>query len=281
MIFDQVQDAANALHEFLQKYAPVTLLTGAGLSTDSGIPDYRDAQGKWKRNPPMQHREFMDDGELRKRYWGRSLHGWPTLYHAQPNQAHLKIAQLQQQGLIGTIITQNVDGLHQRAGSTDVIDLHGYANEMICMSCGERSARLTMHERCLASNPDFELSKLAKETHVAPDGDADIEVDFSTFNVPDCLNCGGILKPDVVYFGDNVPRPRVEQAQEALRQSNALLVIGSSLMVFSGFRFARQAAAAEQPIALLTKGTTRADALAALKLDVPITPTLQALGSNG
>ncbi len=277
MIFDQAHDAAKALQNFLLTHGPVTLLTGAGLSTDSGIPDYRDATGKWKRKPPMQHHEFMGDAELRKRYWGRSLHGWPTLYHAQPNAAHHKITQLQQQGLINTIITQNVDGLHQRAGSERVIDLHGYANEMICMGCGAKSARLEMHERCLADNPHFKLSTLAKETHVAPDGDADIEVDFSSFRVPECLRCGGILKPDVVYFGDNVPRPRVAQAQTALEQSNGLLVIGSSLMVFSGFRFARQAAAAQQPIALLTRGDTRADDLAALKLNVPITETLQAL----
>ncbi|RUO60631.1 NAD-dependent protein deacetylase [Pseudidiomarina insulisalsae] len=277
MIFNQVADAAAALQNFLITRQPVTLLTGAGLSTDSGIPDYRDAHGQWKRNPPMQHHEFMGDSELRKRYWGRSLHGWPTLYHAQPNAAHYAIAALQRQGLIDTIITQNVDGLHQRAGSDRVINLHGYANDMICMSCCAHSQRLDMHERCLAANPDFKVSRLAEETHVAPDGDADIEVDFSSFVVPECLYCGGILKPDVVYFGDNVPRPRVEQAQQALRDSNALLVVGSSLMVFSGFRFARQASAENQPIALLTRGTTRADQLASLKLDTDISATLQAL----
>lgn len=197
MLFDQVQDAARALKLFLRDHAPVTILSGAGLSTDSGIPDYRDANGKWKRTPPMQHHEFMGNSEFRKRYWGRSLNGWPTLYHAQPNAAHLAITRLQKKGLVDTIITQNVDGLHQRAGSQRVIDLHGYANEMICMNCGVKSPRLDMHQRCLAANPQFKLSQLNKDTHVAPDGDADIEFDFSSFNVPACRKCNGILKLDV------------------------------------------------------------------------------------
>lgn len=273
MQISDVTEAASALHQFIQQQQPLTVLTGAGLSTASGIPDYRDAKGQWKRNPPMQHQEFMRDGELRKRYWGRSMHGWPVLYHAQPNAAHHALAELQHQGLLGTIITQNVDGLHQRAGSRDVIDLHGYANDMICMSCQARSPRLAMHERCIDLNPHF----AALQAGSAPDGDADLETDFSDFRVPDCTACGGILKPDVVYFGDNVPRERVERAQAALRNSGGLLVIGSSLMVFSGFRFARQAAADSQPIALLTLGTTRADSLAQLRLNTDISETLSSL----
>lgn len=270
MQISDVTEAASALQQFIQRHQPLTVLTGAGLSTASGIPDYRDANGQWKRNPPMQHQEFMRDLALRKRYWGRSMHGWPVLYHAQPNAAHHALAKLQQQGLLGTIITQNVDGLHQRAGSRDVIDLHGYANDMICMSCHARSPRLEMHERCFDLNPQF----AALQAGTAPDGDADLETDFSDFQIPDCRNCGGILKPDVVYFGDNVPRDRVERAQTILHNSGGLLVVGSSLMVFSGFRFARQAAAEGQPIALLTLGTTRADALAELRLNTDISDTL-------
>ncbi|WP_404399505.1 NAD-dependent protein deacetylase [Idiomarina seosinensis] len=258
------------LRQFLKQNHPVTVLTGAGLSTASGIPDYRDSQGNWKISPPVQHRDFMQDEQLRKRYWARALHGWPVLYHAQPNKAHYALAQMQGAGEIGTIITQNVDGLHQKAGATDVINLHGYANEMICMSCGAKSPRLDMHERCLALNPQFADMAAAP----LPDGDADIEADFDQFVIADCLNCGGILKPDVVYFGDTVPKTRVAEAKQALDSSSGLLVIGSSLMVFSGYRFARQAHAKGQPIALLTRGKTRADDLATIKLDVDISAVL-------
>jgi len=262
--------AREVLMRFLRENAPVTVITGAGLSTDSGIPDYRDSNGEWKRTPPVQHQDYMRSEAVRKRYWARSRFGWPVLYHAQPNSAHYAIAQLQQQGLIGSIITQNVDGLHQKAGAVDVINLHGYANEMVCMSCREMTPRLEMHERCVALNPDF----VALDATAAPDGDADLEADFNHFKIADCLSCGGILKPDVVYFGDNVPRPRVEKAQKRLQDSNALLAIGTSLMVFSGYRFARQASQSDKPIALLTLGKTRADDLATLKLNCAIKDVL-------
>lgn len=270
MHINQVAQASSALQELLSNYGPVTVLTGAGISTDSGIPAYRDTKGAWKSAPPMQHREYMSSNQARQRYWARSLHGWPKLYYAKPNAAHQTLAQWQAEGLIGTIITQNVDGLHQRAGSTNVIDLHGDANSMICMDCGQHSPRLDMHERCLALNPHY----ASLSPQVGPDGDAFLEGNFDDFHVPDCLHCGGVLKPYVVYFGDNVPRPRVEQAQQALQDSGGLLVIGSSLMVFSGFRFARQAHQAGQPLTLLNLGTTRADAIASLKLDTKIIPTL-------
>lgn len=212
----------------------------------------------------------MRDEHLRKRYWARALHGWPVLYNAQPNQSHHTLAQMQQRGEIGTIITQNVDGLHQKAGATDVIDLHGYANDMVCMGCGTKSPRIDMHERCLALNPQFANMNAA----ALPDGDADIEADFEQFTIADCLNCGGILKPDVVYFGDTVPKNRVAEAKHALFNSGGLLVVGSSLMVFSGYRFARQAHSDGQPIALLTRGKTRADDIATIKLDVDIASVL-------
>jgi len=262
--------AREVLMEFLHRHAPVTIITGAGMSTDSGIPDYRDSDGEWKRTPPVQHQDYMRSEAVRKRYWARSLFGWPVLYHAQPNSAHYAITQLQQQGLINHIITQNVDGLHQKAGAKNVINLHGYANDMVCMSCRQVTPRLEMHERSLKINPDFAVL----EATAAPDGDADLETDFDQFTVADCLSCGGILKPDVVYFGDNVPKTRVEEAQNVLKNSNALLAIGTSLMVFSGYRFARQAHQYNQPIALLTLGKTRADNLANIKLNCSIKDVL-------
>lgn len=263
------QQAAEALCSALRQ-GPWCVLTGAGISTDSGIPAYRDEEGQWKSPPPMQHQEFMVSHSARQRYWARSLHGWPQLYHAKPNRAHQILAQLQQQQRISTIITQNVDGLHQRAGSTEVIDLHGDANTMRCMQCSELSPRLEMHQRCLAANPHYQ----AMTPVVGPDGDAFLEGDFSDFDVPACLHCGGILKPDVVYFGDNVPRPRVEQAMQSVEQSAGLLVVGSSLMVFSGFRFARQTHQLGRPLTLLNLGKTRADNLASYRLQTPIIETL-------
>lgn len=266
-------ESAHLLARFLDQHKPVTALTGAGLSTGSGIPDYRDQQGAWKRPQPVQHQEFMTSAATRQRYWARSLAGWPALRDATPNPGHQALAQLEEQGLIGTIITQNVDGLHQRAGSQQVINLHGYANDILCMGCAARSPRTLMHERCLALNPDFDIQAAA----IGPDGDADLASDTHNFRVPDCPNCGGILKPDVVYFGDNVPKTRVQQARDALAQSGGLWVIGSSLMVFSGFRFCRYANQAGQPIALLNLGRTRADELAQLKLDTDLLHTLSAL----
>ncbi|MCH8552543.1 MAG: NAD-dependent protein deacetylase [Natronospirillum sp.] len=268
-VIDPVE-AAEALLSFLQQHGPLTLLTGAGISTDSGIPDYRDGAGAWKRKQPVQHLDFMQDPATRQRYWARSLVGWPVMQQAQPNAAHEALTRLQQAGLIGTVITQNVDRLHQRAGTRNVIDLHGRADEVLCMSCGYRCPRVDVHDRCSELNPDFRDFTAA----TAPDGDADLEADFTRFRVADCPQCAGVLKPDVVYFGDNVPRERVNQARQALENSAGLLVIGSSLMVFSGFRFCRYAEQAGLPIALLNRGRTRADDMATLKLDCAIGPVL-------
>lgn len=268
-----VAAVADSLRQFLQQHAPVMLLTGAGISTDSGIPDYRDGDGAWKRQPPIQHQQFMQDFTARQRYWGRSLIGWPVMQQAQPNHAHHALARLQRQGLISGLVTQNVDRLHQRAGSHDAIDLHGRADQMRCMQCGDISHRAHYHQRCVAANPDF----LHLRASAAPDGDADLEADFSRFVVPDCPHCGGILKPDVVFFGDNVPRQRVQQVSDLLSGSGALLVIGSSLMVYSGYRFCRQASEQGKDIALLTLGRTRADDLARMKWSAPIGDTLKAL----
>lgn len=261
----------DALFEFIQRYPRLLVLTGAGISTDSGIPDYRDRNGEWKRKQPVQHQDFMSLEAVRQRYWGRSLIGWPVMQQARPNRAHRALATLEQRGLVELLVTQNVDGLHQRAGSHRVVDLHGRADQVICMRCDYRCSRDRVHQSCAALNPDYLHYSAAQ----APDGDADLEIDFSRFQVPHCPECGGILKPDVVFFGDNVPKPRVEQALDALKSADALLVIGSSLMVYSGFRFCRRAREWHKPIAALTLGRTRADELLDLKLDAAITPMLE------
>lgn len=264
------QNHGVQLANFLTDYPNVLILTGAGISTDSGIPDYRDQHGVWKRKQPVQHQAFMSSTETRKRYWARSQIGWPVMQNAQPNAAHYQIALLETMGVTSTIVTQNVDRLHQKAGSDLAIDLHGRADEVICMHCGYRESRALMHQRCAELNPAF----CALSADAAPDGDADLDTDFSDFCVPVCPKCAGILKPDVVFFGDNVPRDRVRHVFEALNDSRALLVIGSSLMVYSGFRFCREAHRQNKPLAILTRGVTRADDITSLKLDAPIASTL-------
>ncbi|WP_220183910.1 NAD-dependent protein deacetylase [Marinobacterium marinum] len=261
----------HALTRFIHRHPRLLVLTGAGISTDSGIPDYRDRNGEWKRKQPVQHPDFMRCEHTRKRYWGRSLIGWPVMRDACPNPAHAALAQLEQLGHIDLLVTQNVDGLHQQAGSQKVTDLHGRSDRVICMSCAFRCSRDEVHHRSAELNPTFTHYTAA----TAPDGDADLEVDFSGFRIPDCPQCGGILKPDVVFFGDHVPKQRVIDALEALQNADGLLVIGSSLMVYSGFRFCRRANEWNKPIAALTLGRTRADELLSLKLNAPITPVLQ------
>lgn len=266
----------HELVEFIHQNPRLLVLTGAGISTDSGIPDYRDQQGQWKSQQPVQHPDFMRCEHTRKRYWGRSLVGWPVMRDAQPNPAHSALARLEQLGRISLLVTQNVDGLHQRAGSRKVVDLHGRSDQVVCMNCDYRCSRDETHQRSAELNPDFTHYTAA----TAPDGDADLEVDFSHFHVPACYQCGGILKPDVVFFGDNVPKERVVASLRTLEHADGLLVIGSSLMVYSGFRFCLRAREWNKPIAALTLGTTRADALLSLKLSTPITPLLQAALSS-
>jgi NAD-dependent SIR2 family protein deacetylase len=265
-------EAAARLADFIHRYPNLFVLTGAGISTDSGIPDYRDGEGAWKRKQPVQHQDFMSQPELRQRYWGRSLIGWPVIRNARPNPAHFQVAELESRGLASLVVTQNVDRLHQLAGNRRVVDLHGRADQVICMSCDYRCDRDEVHERCSALNPGFRRF----DATTAPDGDADLEVDFGAFQVADCPRCDGILKPDVVFFGDYVPRQRVTSATEALKASDGLLVIGSSLMVYSGLRFCRYAHEWGKPIATLNLGRTRADPLVDLKLNARIGETLQA-----
>ena len=254
---------SNALRDFLSSHSRLFVLTGAGCSTDSGIPDYRDADGAWKRAQPVQFRSFMDEPATRKRYWARSLVGWRRFGRARPNDAHRALAALEQQGRLGILVTQNVDGLHQAAGSAKVVDLHGRLDLVRCMGCERRTPRAQLQETLLSLNPDW----VDLDARVAPDGDADLEgLDFARFEVPGCAACGGLLKPDVVFYGESVPRERVAGAMQGVRDADAMLVVGTSLMVYSGYRFAREAAAAGIPIASVNLGRTRADDLIGLKV---------------
>lgn len=259
-------DPLDALTEFVAHYRRLFVLTGAGCSTDSGIPDYRDHNGDWKRRPPVRYQEFVGCERTRQRYWARSLLGWPAFARARPNAAHTALARLETAGFIHQLVTQNVDGLHQQAGGRRVIDLHGRLDAVACLNCGIRDSREAFQRALAEWNPAFVVLAAA----VGPDGDADLEdADFSTFRIPGCPRCGGILKPAVVFFGETVPKPRVERACRRLAEADALLVVGSSLMVFSGYRFCRLAADCGQPIAAVNLGRTRADGELALKVDLP------------
>jgi NAD-dependent SIR2 family protein deacetylase len=254
----------DSLREFLGRHARLFVLTGAGVSTDSGIPDYRDADGEWKRpSRPVMFRDFMAEPATRKRYWARGLVGWQHLHRAAPNDAHRALARLERAGRVELLVTQNVDRLHQAAGSEAVVDLHGRADVVRCMGCERRVSRADLQAELVGLNPawaDF-------GARAAPDGDADLaSVDYASFEVPDCAVCGGTLKPDVVFFGESVPRERVAQAMDALADADAVLVIGSSLMVYSGYRFVRAAAEAGKPIAAVNLGRTRADDVLTVKV---------------
>lgn len=240
----------------------LAVLTGAGISTDSGIPDYR-GQGKVARHP-MTFDNFMGSPEARVRYWARSFVGWSRISDAEPNAGHKALAEAEKLGRVGQIITQNVDQLHQRAGSKQVIDLHGRLDLVKCVGCGFTITRVEMDELLQGLNPTINKDP---DIEFSPDGDAEIEA-VAGFQVPPCPKCNGILKPDVVFFGENVPVERVEQSIAAVDRAEALLVVGTSLAVNSGFRFARQAAKAEKPIIVVNVGPTKADDLATVKLEV-------------
>lgn len=268
--------ASDALRDWLQRHRRVFVLTGAGCSTGSGIPDYRDGEGAWKRTPPITFQQFTSGPDAYRRYWARSSVGWPRFLAARPNQAHLALASLEARGGLSLLVTQNVDGLHQRAGSRDVIDLHGRLDTVICLGCGARHPRGEVQQDIASTNASWRPTV----DGMAPDGDADIDpAAIAEFQPPACARCGGMLKPDVVFFGENVPRERVIQARDALLSSDALLVAGSSLMVWSGLRFVRMAADAGLPVAILNRGLTRADELASLRLDAEVGACLaEALG---
>lgn len=264
----------SRLEDFIAAHRRLFVLTGAGCSTGSGIPDYRDEQGAWKRTPPVTYQAFVGDGITRRRYWARSLVGWPRIAQAQPNAAHRTLAALEAQGRCSQLLTQNVDGLHQAAGSRAVIDLHGRLDAVVCLGCGASSSRADVQRRLAEANPAW--AGLA--AGAAPDGDADLEDrDFATFQVPACDACGGMLKPDVVFFGENVPRARVDAAMAGLAQADGMLVVGSSLMVYSGLRFVHAAVRAQIPVAAVNLGRTRADDLLRFRMAAPCGDALRFL----
>jgi NAD-dependent SIR2 family protein deacetylase len=264
----------NELARFLERHRRVLVLTGAGISTASGIPDYRGRDGVRRGKAPVQGPEFRKSEAVRRRYWARSMVGYPALARAAPNAAHQAIAALQADGMLGHLITQNVDGLHQRAGSADVLELHGNIHLVVCLDCHASFSRAFVQGLLEELNPTV----TGAVATAAPDGDAHLEPDaLATFHVPACLHCGGTLKPDVVFFGDGVPSACNVAALARMEAADALLVVGSSLMVFSGFRFCRMAAAAGKPIAAINLGVTRADDLLALKLDGSAEQLLPAL----
>jgi NAD-dependent SIR2 family protein deacetylase len=262
---------SSPLGNFIDRHRRLFVLTGAGCSVGSGIPDYRDADGAWKRAPPVTYQAFMTQEATRRRYWARSLIGWRRISRARPNGAHRALARLEAIGKSEVLLTQNVDRLHQAAGSEAVIDLHGRLDHVRCMGCDRISPRQALQEDLERLNPAW----LTLEAVVAPDGDANLDdVDFSSFAVPACPHCGGVLKPDVVFFGENAPRERVETAMRHLDRADAMLIVGSSLMVYSGFRFVEAAIRAGKPAAAVNLGRTRADALLTLKVEADCSAAL-------
>lgn len=262
------------LAAFLEARRPVVVLSGAGCSTESGIPAYRDNEGNWRGRAPVQGPEFARDPAARRRYWSRSILGWPHFSAAAPNPAHEALAALESRGRVASLITQNVDGLHQRAGSRSVIELHGSLRTVRCLQCGARTSRDAVQHRLVDANPGY----AAAASTPAPDGDAHTAEHVpEDFEVPDCTACGGVLKPDVVFFGDSVERDVVAQCMRAVENAGALFCVGTSLMVYSGFRFCRHAEACGVPIVALGIGRTRADDLLALKVEAPCGPALTLL----
>jgi NAD-dependent SIR2 family protein deacetylase len=250
----------------------VAVLTGAGVSTDSGIPDYRGPTTRERTRSPIQHADFVRSAATRRRYWARSLVGWPRIRGALPNASHHALRRLEAAGVAIGLITQNVDRLHRKAGHKRVVELHGALADVVCLDCGAREDRDALQDRLVAANPDVSLVDAA----AAPDGDAEI-ADAAGFAVPGCAACGGTLKPDVVFFGGSVPRERVDAARATVERADALLVAGTSLTVFSGFRFVRHAAERGLAIAIVNLGATRGDPLASLRIDAPLAEVLPAL----
>ena len=243
----------------------VAVLTGAGMSTDSGIPDYRGPDSP--PSNPMTIRQFTSDPVFRQRYWARNHVGWRHMDETLPNAGHRAVAALERDGLVTGVITQNVDLLHTKAGSRDVINLHGTYAHVICLSCGQSRSRAALAKELDALNPDFaERVEAAGGLAVAPDADA-VVADTASFRYLDCASCGGMLKPDIVYFGESVPKDIVQQAFSRVENAEALLIAGSSLTVFSGYRFVRHAAALGIPVAIVNRGPTRGDDLATVKVD--------------
>jgi NAD-dependent SIR2 family protein deacetylase len=268
-------EATSAVEELLRGRRWVAL-TGAGMSTDSGIPDYRGPTSV--RATPMQFSEFVGSAEARQRYWARSYLGWRRIGQAEPNLGHRALVELEAAGLQG-VLTQNVDGLHAAAGSERVIDLHGRIADVVCLDCGRVTPRTTLQERLAELNPDLPEPRRLEHAELRPDGDAVVE-DWRGFRLVGCACCGGPLKPDVVFFGESVPKPRVEHAYALVDRAEVLVVLGSSLTVMSGLRFVRHQTKRGRPTVIVNRGATRGDDLAALKLEEGCSEVLGALADR-
>lgn len=255
----------------------VLVLSGAGLSTESGIPDYRGEGGSLGRHTPMTYQDFTADAQARRRYWARGHLGWRTFGRARPNAGHRAVAAFARSGLLSGVITQNVDGLHQAAGSEDVVELHGSLDRVVCLSCGAVSSRHELALRLEEANAGFDPVAAA----INPDGDADLtDAQVGDFRVMPCVSCGGILKPDVVFFGESVPPPRVEHCRQLVREATSLLVLGSSLTVMSGLRFVRQASEAGKPVLIVNRDPTRGDRHALTRVALPLGTALTTVAGH-
>ena len=261
----------------LLKDRRVMVLSGAGVSTESGIPDYRGPGSAARKAQPMYYREFVGNPSARARYWARSAVGWPRVSQAKPNAGHVALADMEQRHSVMGLVTQNVDRLHHAAGSIRVVELHGALADVVCLDCGLHEQRQQLQERLLQLNPAWAGDQYKAAVSV-PDGDAAVEPPADgSFRVPACLSCGGVLKPDVVFFGENVPRQRVEAAFALMSEADALLVVGSSLAVYSGYRFAVQASERSMPLAIINRGPCRADPLAAVRIEATLGEALPRL----
>ncbi|MFG2589650.1 NAD-dependent protein deacetylase [Streptomyces sp. NPDC048438] len=255
----------------------VLVLSGAGISTESGIPDYRGEGGSLSRHTPMTYQDFTASAQARRRYWARSHLGWRTFGRARPNAGHRAVAAFGRHGRLSGVITQNVDSLHQAAGSEGVVDLHGSLDRVVCLSCGTFSPRRELAQRLEAANAGFR----PVASTINPDGDADLtDEQVGDFRVVPCTVCGGILKPDVVFFGESVPLPRVEHCRELVREAASLLVLGSSLTVMSGLRFVRLAAQSGKPVLIVNQDATRGDSLAVTRIALPLGTALTTVAAR-
>jgi NAD-dependent SIR2 family protein deacetylase len=247
------------------------VLAGAGCSTESGIPDYRGPDGRNKVRKPVQYGDFVRSEAARRRYWARSTVGWRRVSRAKPNAAHAALAQLESRGVVGGIITQNVDGLHHAAGNRTIVELHGSLEYVVCLTCGDRSRRDALQERLMAANEGWVEDAIVGEgqpVESAPDGDAELaDAPYADFRVLACVHCDGVLKPDVVFFGENVPRDRVTAAWQLVDEADVLVVVGSSLTVYSGRRFVYGAVERGMPIGVVNLGPTRADDVAYARVE--------------
>ena len=272
-----LEASVRQLRDFILERPRLMVLTGAGISQRSGIPTYRDAAGAWTSSQPIQHGEFMRDPAVRKRYWARSYKGWPNVASARPNPAHLALSHLEAQSYVQCLVTQNIDRLHQKAGHQRVIDLHGRLDQVVCMDCGEIAARADVQQWLASHNSHLDHLRVEQR----PDGDAEIEgAALEEMQLPSCVHCSGLIKPNVVFYGGSVDKKVISKVFEQLSQSDALLVVGSSLMVYSSFRYCKFAHDHDIPILCINQGLTRADKLLRLKVRLDCADALTQLADS-